>query len=120
MRICPKCKVNEVNSCSGKCRECLDADYLPHRIHKENMKKQKTRTKERTYQRKYNNRSHVKLKRNAKNRVLTALSNGSWVKQPCSVCGSEDVLIYHPDPKNYRRVWWLCKEHLIQITNKGK
>jgi len=39
------------------------------------------------------------------------VKRGILKRKPCEVCNDPDVMAFHTDPKNARKVRWLCKPH---------
>lgn len=56
-------------------------------------------------------REKNKHKRSAHRKVEVKLRNGSWTKQPCSVCGNEKAQAHHDDYDKPLDVIWLCDSH---------
>ena len=56
----------------------------------------------------------------AKWAVKDALKKGKLVKQPCFVCGIENVEAHHPSYSEdmFLAVVWLCKKHHTEIHSK--
>ena len=52
-----------------------------------------------------------KVRRSCRRKVQTALKNGSLVKLPCMVCGSDKSEAHHADYDSPLSVVWLCAEH---------
>lgn len=54
-------------------------------------------------------------KRSAHQAVQTAIRNGSLVKQPCAVCGSDERIHgHHDDYTKPLEVVWLCHKHHME------
>lgn len=47
----------------------------------------------------------------ARDRVHRAVRSGRLQRQPCEVCGSEEVEAHHDDYSQPLAVRWLCREH---------
>ncbi|MBE7502212.1 MAG: hypothetical protein HS113_18315 [Verrucomicrobiales bacterium] len=47
----------------------------------------------------------------ARTAVGNAVRDGRLQRQPCTVCGYEQVEAHHPDYDNPLHVVWLCRDH---------
>ena len=56
-----------------------------------------------------------RIRHNARRMARRALASGKILKQPCFVCGEEQVEIHHPDYSHPLSVTWLCNKHHTQI-----
>ena len=57
-------------------------------------------------------------KRRAHNSVANAVRAGKLVKQPCEVCGAENVHAHHDDYAKPLEVRWLCPAHHAEERRK--
>ena len=65
---------------------------------------------------KINNENRVKCRRLTR----TAISNGTLIKQPCSVCGSEKSEAHHTDYTQPLNVDWLCRTHHFELHKNNE
>ena len=56
-----------------------------------------------------------RIRYNARHYSRRALAEGRLVKQPCFVCGEQEVEIHHPDYSRPLDVVWLCKAHHREV-----
>jgi len=61
------------------------------------------------YRRKFVKENPEKIK--AQSIVLTAVRNGTLVKEPCKICGKGKVDSHHKDYTKPLEVVWLCRKH---------
>lgn len=59
------------------------------------------------------------LKRDAWNKVYTAIRNGSLKKKPCEICGETGAHAHHEDYRKPLDVKWLCALHHKDIHRKN-
>ena len=56
----------------------------------------------------------------AREAALYAIKSGSLQKQPCIVCGEEDVQAHHSDYSQPLEITWLCRKHHRQLHDKER
>ncbi len=56
-----------------------------------------------------------KLKANCRSYLNVYLKRGKIIKEPCLICGSENVEAHHEDYNKPLEVIWLCREHHLKI-----
>jgi len=128
MKLCSKCKINEVTKTPTKhkyghyyCDQCYSkASVESAKKHKETKyknnskysKSDKGKIAHSKASKKYSEAN--KDKRRASNKVLTALRNGSLTKEHCSVCGYPKASVHHEDYTNPLEVIWLCHLHHME------
>ena len=119
----------------GKCKECTKADTIANRIekieHYRSYDKLRASAPHRVKARKdyaktdageiAHKRAKAKWiannpeKRKAECAVSNAIKSGKVIKEPCFVCGSENVEAHHPDYSSPLSVVWLCVSHHKEI-----
>lgn len=52
--------------------------------------------------------------------VQRALASGDLVKQPCEVCGADQVDAHHDDYSAPLAVRWLCRQHHTRLHSGGE
>lgn len=127
---------------SAKCKECAKAAARANRLAKLEYYREYDRLRGRTEDRKKKVRerqkdgvgkeNHLaatrewaksnKLKRQCQWAVYNAVRDGRLMKQPCFVCGNEDVEAHHPyyDLEHPLDVVWLCVDHHKECHRKYK
>lgn len=81
--------------------------------HRETARQSRERRieKAREYDRQRGHRSYDAAKKRARRKVHTALLNGTLERQPCDVCGDQNVNAHHDDYSKPLVVRWLCRRH---------
>ena len=118
----------------NKCKDCAKADTMANRAdkleyyreydrkrHAEDPKRRAYTHAQSTAWRKSNPERSSELakqwlarnpeKRSAHIKVGNAIKSGKLVKEPCEVCGSENVHAHHDDYNKQLDVRWLCPQH---------
>jgi len=56
----------------------------------------------------------------AHNALRAALKAGLLERQPCEVCGCDQVDGHHPDYDQPIAVIWLCRKHHVEVHRKAR
>ena len=109
----------------GKCKECCRADALKNRRSNQERYDEYDRSRKNLPHRKELRKATVARirkenpeKYHAHNVVAGALRRGKLIKQPCQVCGSEEVSAHHEDYSKPLEVVWLCHTHHMERHRK--
>ena len=114
----------------NKCKDCAKADTKQNRSDKLDYYKAYDRIRTSLPHRKkrlaeYGRRPEVKARKRAipynkvRKAATTAVNNavrsGILLRQPCFICGSQDVQGHHPDYSRPLDVVWLCVPHHAEL-----
>ena len=83
---------------------------LPHRKERKSEYNKRPDVRERRKKIPYN-----QVRKDACTAISNALRDGIIVKQPCFICGNNDVQGHHPDYSMPLDVVWLCVPHHAEI-----
>lgn len=95
--------------CSRKCY--YQSDVLRKRGPSHHNYKDGGKSASRRYQQ--NNREKLRCRRLSRE----AVSAGVILRQPCEVCGSNNVQIHHDDYSQPMKVRWFCRKHHLEHHN---
>jgi len=115
----------------GKCKECTKADVranrqakldyyqwyerqranLPHRVEARKQYQQTEAGKQSLRRTRQRYVARNPIKRGAHHITGNAIRDGKLQKQPCEVCGAEQVHAHHDDYAKPLEVRWLCPQH---------
>lgn len=107
-----------------ECRKILnrardrERDKTPERVEKSKNWVQSERGKERARQRRIQNFTIRKERRQAQTAIRRLIKMGIIIRQPCEICGNEPSKGHHPDYSKPIEVVWLCQKHHSEVHRK--
>jgi hypothetical protein len=106
----------------NKCKECTRRDvsenYRANIDHYVNYERSRQQMPERRASQRAYARNRPPEKRRATIATSNAIRDGRLVRQPCEVCGAEQVEAHHDDYSRPLDVRWLCRRHHLEHHGK--
>ena len=123
-KICGKCKqekpigefyLSKRDGHRTRCKPCHREDCIEYskngyhaKYNREYYSRPDIKEREKAYNREYVKRPHVKLRFFASRYVANAIKAGKLKREPCAMCGKEQVQAHHSDYSQPLMIVWLC------------